>query len=105
MLLQTPQSTRSGGRDNRRSLIRVSALLRAGIHGRGYVVVSVAGDDRVVGVSGRTHGRRVDHRVRTARDGAAVDVVANRVSRGGPAEIHGVLGCRRSRTGHRLQGG
>ena len=58
--------------NDRLSFIRVSALLRVVIHGCGYVVVSLPGADRAVGVCGRTIERSVDHRVRTTRHRAAV---------------------------------
>src|ERR1035437_8774437 len=71
-------------------LIRVSALIPAGIHGRRYVEVSLARDDRVVGVSGRAIERSVDHPVRTTGYGAAVYVVAGGIRRDVPGEVDGV---------------
>src|SRR5208282_2825946 len=62
------------------SWLRVSALLRTGIYGRGYVIVGLAGNDCAVGVRGRSVERRVDHRIYTTRRGAAVYVVADCVS-------------------------
>src|SRR5208282_1879400 len=58
-------------RNDRRSLIRISALFRGGIYGRGNVVISLAGDDCVVVVRGCAIGGRVDHRVGTTRNSAA----------------------------------
>src|SRR5271169_2359851 len=92
-------------RNHRLSLIRISTLIRIAIHGRGYVEVAVAGDNCAVGVCGRAFERSVDHRVRTTRRGAAVDVVADRARRTRPGEVYGVLLWRRSCAGHRLHGG
>src|ERR1035437_10536079 len=85
-----------GIRNGRLSFRRVCALIRVAIYGRGYVVVSLAGDDRIVGVRGRSIQRSGDHRVRATRHAAAVYVVADRVSRRAPGEVNGVLSWRRS---------
>ena len=92
-------------RNDRRGLIRVSALTSAAIHGRGHVVVSLAGDDRAVGVCGGAVERSADHRVRAPRHGAAIEVVADGARRGVPSEVHRVLRGRRTGARHSLHRG
>ena len=85
-------------------LIRVSALLRLAVYGCGDVVVSLAGDDRVVGVGGGAVERNVDHRVGSTRYLAAIDVVAHCINRSIPGEGDGVLSWCGSCARHGLHG-
>lgn len=91
-------------RNDRLCLIRVSAFLRLAIDCRGYVVVSLARDDGAIGIGRRAIERSVDHSVGTTRHGAAVYVIAHRISRGSPGEVYSVLSLCCSRACHRLHG-
>ena len=81
------QNAALGGRDRRRSLIRVAALVRTCIHGRHYIVVGVTRRDIVIGKGGRSIQGSVDDGVRPARGVAAIDVIADRIGRAIPGQI------------------
>src|ERR1035437_10592627 len=87
--LWTLPSSTLRSRNHGLRLARVATLIRVAIYRRGYVVVSLAGGDRAVGVCGGAVERGVDHRVRTTRYRAAVYVVADCARRGVAGDVHG----------------
>ena len=79
-------------RDHRRSLIGIAALGSRRIHGCHHVIIGLAADNVVVGISRRGINRGIDFRVRSTGNASPVHVVANYVARStrGPSQRHTV---------------
>lgn len=87
-------------RDRRGCLVGITAFASVCSHGRDGVVISGCGENSPIGVTGRNDKRRVDSRVRAARDGGSVHVKSSnlcccvaprkshRMSHASPGERH-----------------
>ena len=80
---------------------RAAALLSAGIYRRSFVIVSLAGGNRAVGIRGIRVQNGIDFHIRTVCAAAAINVVARNVQAGVPIEVDTVL-CHRTSTTQRF---